>query len=223
MAMSPLTPCSWATRQAATEVVRMAGWQLRVEVRSSAGPSKQRRARSYPRMSFASSKVRRAEGKAAESARPMPTCCAPWPGKSRAISWGPRPGGRAVRAASKPAPLLLEGHGRTKPDNRAMIDTHRPLVQHHSPASGPGSGPRRRGTMAAVPPLIPLRDLFGDPERALARLAPDGRRLSWLAPREGVLNVWVRDRDGGEARPVTDDRDRGVRSYLWSRDSRRIL
>ncbi|HSJ73430.1 MAG TPA: S9 family peptidase [Miltoncostaeaceae bacterium] len=74
-----------------------------------------------------------------------------------------------------------------------------------------------------MPPLIPLRDLFGDPERALARLSPDGRRLSWLAPRDGVLNVWVRDRDGGEERPVTDDRDRGVRSYLWSRDSRRIL
>jgi dipeptidyl aminopeptidase/acylaminoacyl peptidase len=77
--------------------------------------------------------------------------------------------------------------------------------------------------MPAVPPLIPLRDLFGDPERALARLSPDGRRLSWLAPRDGVLNVWVRDREGGEPRPVTNDRDRGVRSYLWSRDSRRIL
>lgn len=77
--------------------------------------------------------------------------------------------------------------------------------------------------MPAVPPLIPLRDLFGDPERALARLSPDGRRLSWLAPRDGVLNVWVRDREGGQARPVTDDRDRGVRAYLWSRDSRRIL
>jgi dipeptidyl aminopeptidase/acylaminoacyl peptidase len=77
--------------------------------------------------------------------------------------------------------------------------------------------------MAPVPPLIPLRDLFGDPERALARLSPDGRRLSWLAPRDGVMNVWVRDRERGEAQPVTDDRDRGVRSYLWSRDSRRIL
>ena len=38
-----------------------------------------------------------------------------------------------------------------------------------------------------------------------------------------MLNVWVRDAAGGEAVPVTDDRDRGIRSYLWSRDSRRIL
>jgi dipeptidyl aminopeptidase/acylaminoacyl peptidase len=77
--------------------------------------------------------------------------------------------------------------------------------------------------MAAVARLIPLRDLFGDPERALARLSPDGRTLSWLAPRADVLNVWVRDRAGGEPRPVTGDRDRGVRSYLWSRDSSLIL
>jgi dipeptidyl aminopeptidase/acylaminoacyl peptidase len=74
-----------------------------------------------------------------------------------------------------------------------------------------------------TPPLIPLRHLFDNPERALGRLSPDGRRIAWLAPREGVLNVWVRDRAGGEARPLTDDRDRGVRAYAWSRDSARVL
>ncbi|WP_217914118.1 S9 family peptidase [Miltoncostaea marina] len=73
------------------------------------------------------------------------------------------------------------------------------------------------------PPLIPLRHFFDNPERALARLSPDGRRISWLAPRDGVLNVWVSDVAGGEAVPVTDDRDRGVRSYGWTRDSRRII
>ncbi len=89
---------------------------------------------------------------------------------------------------------------------------------------GRGAGGGRPATMARMPPpLIPLRDLFDNPERAAARLSPDGTRLSWLAPRDGVLNVWVRDRAGGEAVPVTDDRDRGIRSYLWSRDSRRIL
>ena len=72
-------------------------------------------------------------------------------------------------------------------------------------------------------PLIPLRHLFDNPERAAARLSPDGRRLSFLAPRDGVLNVWVRDVEGGEPWPVTDDRHRGIRAYLWSRDSARIL
>ena len=51
------------------------------------------------------------------------------------------------------------------------------------------------------PPLIPLGHFFDNPERALARLSPDGGALSWLAPRDGVLNVWVRDATGGEPCP----------------------
>ena len=72
-------------------------------------------------------------------------------------------------------------------------------------------------------PLIPLRHLFDNPERAGARLAPDGRRWSFLAPRDGVMNVWVADLEGGEPWPVTDDRHRGIRAYLWSRDGERII
>jgi dipeptidyl aminopeptidase/acylaminoacyl peptidase len=76
---------------------------------------------------------------------------------------------------------------------------------------------------STMPPLIPLRDLFDNPERALARLSPDGTRISWLAPVDGVLNVFVGDVHGADPVPVTDDRDRGVRSYMWSRDARRII
>src|SRR5690349_17739150 len=38
--------------------------------------------------------------------------------------------------------------------------------------------------------LIPRSVLFGNPERAGVRLSPDGKWLSWLAPKDGVLNVW---------------------------------
>lgn len=72
-------------------------------------------------------------------------------------------------------------------------------------------------------PLIPLRHLFDNPERAAARISPDGRFLSWVAPRDGVQNVWVAPADGGDPWPVTRDRHRGVRTYLWARDSQRIL
>lgn len=72
-------------------------------------------------------------------------------------------------------------------------------------------------------PLIPLRHLFDNPERAAAKLSPDGRRIAWLAPLDGVLNVWVSPVEGGDPWPVTRDRHRGVRAYLWSRDSARIL
>jgi len=72
-------------------------------------------------------------------------------------------------------------------------------------------------------PLLPLEHFFDNPERAGARLSPDGQTISFLAPRDGVLNVWVRPREGGPERPITDDRNRGVSSYFWSRDGRYVL
>jgi len=72
-------------------------------------------------------------------------------------------------------------------------------------------------------PLLPLEHFFDNPERAGARLSPDGQTISFLAPRDGVLNVWVRPRTGGPERPITDDRNRGVQSYFWSRDGTYIL
>lgn len=65
--------------------------------------------------------------------------------------------------------------------------------------------------------LIPRDALFGNPERASVQLSPDGRHLSWLAPLDGVLNVWVAPMaDLGAARPVTRDAARGIRAYFWT-------
>ena len=65
--------------------------------------------------------------------------------------------------------------------------------------------------------LIPRRALFGNPDRASVRISHDGTHLAWLAPLDGVLNVWVAPRqDPAAARPVTRDTGRGIRSYLWA-------
>ena len=40
-------------------------------------------------------------------------------------------------------------------------------------------------------PLIERAKFFGNPSKAAGRLSPDGRWLSWVAPRDGVLNLWV--------------------------------
>src|SRR3954463_4621596 len=45
-------------------------------------------------------------------------------------------------------------------------------------------------TMKDVP-LIPRQAFFGNPEKARARLSHDGKQLAYVAPLEGVLNVWV--------------------------------
>ncbi len=72
--------------------------------------------------------------------------------------------------------------------------------------------------------LIPREVLFGNPERISPALSPDGRRLAWIAPDDGVLNVWVSPvEDLDAAAPVTVDRDRGIRSMAWAHDGRHLL
>ncbi len=73
-------------------------------------------------------------------------------------------------------------------------------------------------------PLIPREKFFGNPTKTAGRLSPDGKWLSWIAPRDGVLNVWVAPAsDAKSARPLTNERQRPIRSYFWSPDSRQIL
>lgn len=73
-------------------------------------------------------------------------------------------------------------------------------------------------------PLIPRDVLFGNPERAAPTLSPDGSRLGFVAPDEGVLNVWVGPADDpSAARPVTHDRDRGIRTYMFCHDDRTLV
>ena len=74
------------------------------------------------------------------------------------------------------------------------------------------------------PPVIPREVLFGNPDRASPRLSPDGASISYLAPVDGVLNIWVGpEADPAAARPVTDDRERGIRIYFWAYTSRHVL
>ncbi len=71
--------------------------------------------------------------------------------------------------------------------------------------------------------LIPRSVLFGNPERSSASISPDGRRLAYLAPADGVMNVWVGAVDGHSFAPVTDDRDRPIRQYFWAHDNRHLV
>ncbi len=73
-------------------------------------------------------------------------------------------------------------------------------------------------------PLIPREVLFGNPERASVQISPDGTRLAFLAPADGVLNVWVAPADKPEAAAaVTRDRGRGIRAYFWAYTSRHVV
>ncbi len=71
--------------------------------------------------------------------------------------------------------------------------------------------------------MIPRSVLFGNPERSDPTLSPDGKQLAYLAPVNGVLNVWIRTLGQSDDRPVTDDTGRGIHIFAWQYDSKHIL
>ncbi len=63
--------------------------------------------------------------------------------------------------------------------------------------------------------LIPRSVLFGNPDRASVRISPDGKYISYLAPRNGLLNVWVQTLGQDDAKPITNSTTRPIRNYFW--------
>jgi dipeptidyl aminopeptidase/acylaminoacyl peptidase len=81
----------------------------------------------------------------------------------------------------------------------------------------------RRRLMSGVP-LIPRAALFGNPSRYQARVSPDGQWLTWLAPFEGVLNVWLAPADDiGAAAPLTRRAGRPIAWQDWAFDGEHVL
>ena len=79
-------------------------------------------------------------------------------------------------------------------------------------------------TTARPAPLISRDVLFANPERASVRLSPDGNTISWLAPVDGVLNIWVAPAsDPTQARAITADDNRGIRQYFWANNATHII
>jgi len=73
-------------------------------------------------------------------------------------------------------------------------------------------------------PLIERTKLFGNPSKMAGNVSPDGKWLSWIAPRDGVLNVWVAPIDKpGDARPLTAEKTRPIRTAFWAPDSKSLL
>ncbi|ORZ36447.1 Alpha/Beta hydrolase protein [Catenaria anguillulae PL171] len=85
--------------------------------------------------------------------------------------------------------------------------------------------------LAAAAPLIPVADFFTNPDRALPRLSPDGKHLSFLAPageKQNLqvfvqpLDLWRKGTDEGR-KQVTHHPTHDIRAYKWTLDSSAIL
>ena len=92
-----------------------------------------------------------------------------------------------------------------------------------SPTSAPAPVRQARAPDKSAIPLIPRDLLYGNPARVAVRISPDGSKLSWLAPVDGVMNLWVSPVDDlGAARSITAEK-RPLGSYRWAPDSRSLL
>jgi dipeptidyl aminopeptidase/acylaminoacyl peptidase len=84
--------------------------------------------------------------------------------------------------------------------------------------------PAQAQSPAAEVPLIERAKIFGNPSKSGGRISPDGRWLSWVAPRDGVMNVWVApSSDPSKARPLTEEKVRPIRNAFWAPDSKQLL
>ncbi|MEJ7596411.1 MAG: S9 family peptidase [Kofleriaceae bacterium] len=95
-----------------------------------------------------------------------------------------------------------------------------------------GGGPRGASAAGAVvqatgtprTDLIPREVIFGNAERTNVQISPDGKHLSWTAPHDGVMNVWVAPIDKLEtARAITSETARPIREYAWAYTNKHVL
>jgi dipeptidyl aminopeptidase/acylaminoacyl peptidase len=75
-----------------------------------------------------------------------------------------------------------------------------------------------------VTTLIPREVLFGNPERTMPRISPDGLYLAYIAPDDkNVLQVWMRTVGDQDDRKLTADKKRGIRMYFWTFDGEQLI
>ncbi|HVH80931.1 MAG TPA: hypothetical protein VM782_16160, partial [Stellaceae bacterium] len=82
-----------------------------------------------------------------------------------------------------------------------------------------------RRAMAAEPALIARRVFFENPEYRNVKISPDGKHLSYLAPLDGVRNLWVAPLDAPKnAQPLTRATDRDIKwDYRWAHTNRHLV
>ncbi len=72
--------------------------------------------------------------------------------------------------------------------------------------------------------LIPRKIIFGNPERNQPVISPAGDKVAFLAPLNGVMNVWVAPtNDLRSAKAVTQEKARPIREFQWAPNGTHLL
>ncbi|WP_236870408.1 S9 family peptidase [Candidatus Bandiella numerosa] len=72
--------------------------------------------------------------------------------------------------------------------------------------------------------LIPRKIIFGNPDKANVQISNDGKYISYLSNKSGVLNIFIAPIDDiNNVKSITNDTKRGISNYFWSYDNSHIL
>ncbi|MDD3637685.1 MAG: S9 family peptidase [Bacteroidales bacterium] len=73
---------------------------------------------------------------------------------------------------------------------------------------------------AIMPPQIPLEDFFRNPEKSAYQISPDGKFISFMAPYESRMNIFVQKTGSDKATRLTSETDRDIAGYYWANADR---
>ncbi len=71
--------------------------------------------------------------------------------------------------------------------------------------------------------LIPREIIFGNPTKISPQISPDGSHLAYIAPLNGVLNIWIKTIGKDDDKAITNDTGRGIRGFFFTWDNEHIL
>ncbi len=92
------------------------------------------------------------------------------------------------------------------------------------PTEAPAIAPPPKPAPVADASLTPRAVFSGNPDHAGVQISPDGKHLSYLAPLDGVMNLWIAPTAQPSAgKPVTSAKDRPIRQYFWAENDRHLL
>jgi dipeptidyl aminopeptidase/acylaminoacyl peptidase len=74
--------------------------------------------------------------------------------------------------------------------------------------------------MAQKAPLIPLEDFFKNPEKTSYNISPDGKYISFMAPYESRMNIFVQKAGSNKVTRLTSETARDIAGYYWANNSR---
>ena len=75
-------------------------------------------------------------------------------------------------------------------------------------------------SLSSSPQKIALKDFFRNPEKTAFQISPDGKYLSFLAPYENRLNIFVQEIGKENVSRITSVTDRDIAGYLWKNNNR---